>query len=84
LFKNTHGQLNFIHPENSSVRSQDLEPTFHDAAQFYFARKSAWISQDSVFNNAIGIEISRKYVQDIDTPEDLENAKLIFSIIGKP
>jgi N-acylneuraminate cytidylyltransferase len=83
LFKNKHGQLNFIHPENSGVRSQDLEPTFHDAAQFYFARKSAWVSQDSIFNNALGVEIPRKYVQDIDTPEDLEHAKLIFSILGK-
>jgi N-acylneuraminate cytidylyltransferase len=66
------------------MRSQDLEPSFHDAAQFYFARKSAWLSQDSVFQNAIGVELPRNRVQDIDTPEDLENAKFILSAFDNP
>jgi pseudaminic acid cytidylyltransferase len=83
LRRDVHGLLNFVAPENSNTRSQDLEPSFHDAAQFYFARKSAWLNQDSVFKNALGFEISRKHVQDIDTWEDLENAKFILSVYGQ-
>ncbi len=80
LRKDGEGKLSFFLPENSKVRSQDLEPAFHDAAQFYFARKSAWISQDSVFRNAIGIELPNSLVQDIDTPDDLERARQILNI----
>ena len=80
LRKNDEGELTFVNPENANVRSQDLETSFHDAAQFYFARKSAWISQDSVFRHAIGIELSSNLVQDIDTPDDLERARLILNL----
>ncbi len=80
LQKNNEGELSFVHPENADARSQDLEPAFHDAAQFYIARKSAWFSQDSVFRQAIGIEIPSNLVQDIDTPDDLERARLILSL----
>ena len=84
LRKDLRGNLSFFEPKNSNMRSQDLEPSFHDAAQFYFARKSAWLSQDSVFQNAIGVELPRNRVQDIDTPEDLENAKFILSAFDNP
>ena len=80
LRKNDEGELTFMNPENANVRSQDLETAFHDAAQFYIARKSAWISQESVFHHAIGIELSSNLVQDIDTPDDLERARLILSL----
>jgi len=79
LRKDTQGKLSFFAPENTNARSQDLEPAFHDAAQFYFARKSAWLSQDSVFRDAIGIEIPSSLVQDIDTPDDLERARQILN-----
>ncbi|MBR6918609.1 MAG: hypothetical protein IKN38_10530, partial [Clostridia bacterium] len=29
------GELRFKYPENASVRSQDLEPIYHDCGQFY-------------------------------------------------
>lgn len=80
LRKNAEGELTFMYPENANVRSQDLETAFHDAAQFYIARKSAWISQESVFHHAIGIELSSNLVQDIDTPDDLERARLILEL----
>jgi pseudaminic acid cytidylyltransferase len=80
LRKDKTGTLNFFEPINMSARSQDLEPAYHDAAQFYFARKLSWETQDSVFNDALGVEIPRRYVQDIDTFEDLENARLILKI----
>lgn len=80
LRKDVDGKLSFMQPENANERSQDLEPAFHDAAQFYFARKSAWFSQDNVFFDAIGIEIPSSMVQDIDTADDLEKARLILGL----
>jgi len=82
LRRDSNGNLSFFEPKNSNSRSQDFEPSFHDAAQFYFARKSAWLNQDSVFQNAMGYELPRSQVQDIDTLEDLEHAKFILSAFG--
>lgn len=83
LRKSSGGELTFFLPENASARSQDLETAYHDAAQFYFARRISWETQDSAFNGSLGIEIPRKYVQDIDTYEDLENARLILDLLRK-
>ena len=78
LRKDAAGHLNFFEPKNFSARSQDLELAYHDAAQFYFASRRCWETQDSVFTDALGVEIPRRDVQDIDTFEDLENARLIL------
>lgn len=79
LRKSSNGELSFITLENAAVRSQDLEPVFHDDAQFYIAKTSAWNTEESVFNNALGVEFSSKHVLDIDTLEDLENARFILN-----
>lgn len=81
LRMDSENKLNFISAENANMRSQDLETTYHDAAQFYMARACTWKSEESVFNEAVGVEISRKYVQDIDTFEDLENARYLINMI---
>ena len=81
LSRDSNGVLNFISPENAQVRSQDLDTAFHDAAQFYIGRKSAWLTNDSVFSNALGFELPRKLVQDIDTPEDLEYATILMRVL---
>ena len=78
LRRDSVGKLSIINPENISARSQDLEPAYHDAAQFYFARRLGWETQDSGFNDSLGVEIPRRYVQDLDTFEDLENARVIL------
>ena len=83
LRRDLAGKLTIIDPENISARSQDLEPAYHDAAQFYFARRLGWETQDSGFNDSLGVEIPRRYVQDIDTFEDLENARFILNLLNQ-
>lgn len=83
LRRDSAGKLTIINPENISARSQDLEPAYHDAAQFYFARRLGWETQDSGFNDSLGVEIPRRYVQDIDTFEDLENARFILNLLNR-
>ena len=54
-------------------RSQDLEPIYHDAGQFYFYRLDA----DLNFNDDMFIPFicSETEVQDIDNEEDWEIAE---------
>lgn len=73
------GGVAMFQPDNFSTRSQDLEPAFHDAGQFYWAKSSAIIQELSAFSNhAIPYRLPRHRVQDIDTGEDWERAELMF------
>jgi pseudaminic acid cytidylyltransferase len=75
------GDVQSIWPENNMTRSQDLEETFHDAGQFYWGRKSAFLDNETLFSErSAPVLLSRSSVQDIDTPEDLEKARLMFKI----
>lgn len=70
--------ISFLHPEHLSARSQDLPNTYHDAAQFYVGKKSAWMDSESVFINAIGYLLDSSKIQDIDDEEDLRKAELLY------
>ena len=58
-------------------RSQDLEPSFHDAAQFYWASANAWLETKNIFEDSIPYLLPRWRVQDIDTEEDFVRAELM-------
>jgi pseudaminic acid cytidylyltransferase len=67
-------------PENFSRRSQDLEPVFHDAGQFYFGLRQAWLEERPIFGpRSRAFPVPHTSVQDIDTPEDWERAEAIFA-----
>ena len=70
LGMNKRLEISFLNLANLSTRSQDLPDTFHDAAQFYWGRKSAWIESESVFINAIGYHLDSSKIQNIDKEED--------------
>ncbi len=66
-------------PEHFSARSQDLPSAYHDAAQFYFGRKEAFLNNLPIFApHSAAVKIDRRLVQDIDTPADWEIAERIF------
>jgi pseudaminic acid cytidylyltransferase len=66
-----------------STRSQDLEPAYHDAGQFYWGKAEAWLNQSPVYDlNSIPIVIPHYRVQDIDTPEDWIRAELLAKALG--
>ncbi len=68
--------------EHFNTRSQDLEPIFHDAGQFYFARAKNWQEQDNIFAPpSKAIKLPQKRVQDIDTMEDFELALLKYRLL---
>lgn len=58
-------------PEHYAARSQDLEPLYHDAGQFYCFRVRALRDKERLFtDNAGAVVISELSAHDIDTPED--------------
>ena len=44
------GTLDAISPEHRATRSQDLEPAYHDAGQFYWGRTSAFRERREMFS----------------------------------
>ena len=66
-------------PENMSKRSQDLEPAYQDAGQFYWGTRDAWLNGKGVFSGTgIAHVLPRYRVVDIDTEEDWHMAELLY------
>jgi len=67
-----------LQPEMFEKRSQDLEEVFHDAAQFYWGKSSAWLGGKMMFSKgSIPYILPRYRVQDIDTLEDWKRSELM-------
>lgn len=75
------GCVEMFWSENQMKRSQDLPEAWHDAGQFYWGRKSAFLENEGVFNaKSYPVILPRHLVQDIDTHEDWERAERMFSV----
>lgn len=60
-------------------RSQDLTPAFFDAGAFYFGKAKAWLEEEMMFRpHSAAFVLPRHLVCDIDTPQDLEWAKILY------
>jgi len=77
-----NGQVSMFYPEYQQTRSQDLEPSFHDAGQFYVGRSTAWLEERPIYSSQSNAYIlPRTRVQDIDTMEDWRQAELMMQAI---
>ncbi|NGP53799.1 pseudaminic acid cytidylyltransferase [Thioalkalivibrio sp. XN8] len=77
------GRVGMFQPEHAATRSQDLEPAYHDAGQWYWGTRDAWLEGRPIFapeSRAVVLPASR--VQDIDTPEDWARAELMFRALA--
>ena len=72
------GDAHMWQPEQFTKRSQDLEPAYHDAAQFYWGCPKAWLSRNNLFEGCKPLLLPRWRVQDIDTLEDWTYAMLLY------
>jgi N-acylneuraminate cytidylyltransferase len=79
LRRNADGTVSMFWPENELTRSQDLPEAWHDAGQFYWGRKEAFLNRPGVFSaRSYPVILPRRLAQDIDTPEDWEEAERLF------
>lgn len=63
-------------------RSQDLEPLYHDAGQFYFHLTNEYLNANSLLLSKTSyFEINEKFVQDIDSLEDWEVAEIKYKLL---
>ncbi|MDR0581229.1 MAG: pseudaminic acid cytidylyltransferase [Holosporaceae bacterium] len=76
------GKLRMLFPENYNVRSQDLEPIYHDAGQFYCIKSSSLRKENKMFcKNTLPLELPEIEVQDIDTMDDWKIAELKYKML---
>ena len=77
-----HGKPIIAYSIETARRSQDLEPAYHDAGQFYWGRTSAFRERREMFSpESAPIILPRELVHDIDTPEDWANAELALAAL---
>ncbi len=73
-----NGVIRMVDPSEASARTQDLEPTFHDAGQFYVGSIASWLASSPLESHgAIGYELPRTSVVDIDDVQDWELAEAL-------
>jgi len=70
-------------PEFELTRTQDLEPAYYDAGQFYWGKIDAWLTNSNIHANGIGYKIPNWRVVDIDNADDWKRAELIYQSIIK-
>ena len=71
-------------PKHANTRSQDLREAYHDAGQFYWGRRDAFMDCDNMFAaKSAPVSLPRNQVQDIDTPEDWDCAEQLYHLQSK-
>lgn len=78
--KYNNNKIQMVWPEYEDFRSQDLEPYFHDAGQFYWVDVEIFKHTKKLFSQNSGfIELSEMEAQDIDNYADWQLAELKFN-----
>lgn len=75
-------KVSFAFPEYALVRSQDIEPMYHDCGQFYcFAVERFMENKKLITDNTKAIVVSELEVQDIDNEVDWKLAELKYEMM---
>jgi pseudaminic acid cytidylyltransferase len=67
-----------FNPQYVNTRTQDLEPAYHDAGQFYWAAAETWLAGLPIHANGRAIVLPEWRVVDIDTAADWERAEALY------
>ena len=71
--------MNF--PQYADARSQDLEPIYHDAGQFYFVKTMAFRNENTLWcKRTAPLILSELEVQDLDTLTDWQLAEMKYKL----
>ena len=76
--------VNLIYPEKIKERSQDLPVVWHDAGQFYWGNKDAWLDRLPMIDKYSRIvELLSWQVMDIDEEDDWQRAEFLYLLHRK-
>ncbi|MDZ3993197.1 pseudaminic acid cytidylyltransferase [Pseudomonas sp. Teo4] len=82
LTLDAQGALEPLYPQFRETRSQDLEPAYQDAGQFYWGRVQAWLENEVLYSErSLPVIIPRHLVQDIDTEDDWLRAQYLYAAL---
>lgn len=82
LRRDNDGTIAPFYPEHVATRTQDLEPAYFDAGQFYWGGADTWLAGLNIHANGRAIVLPEWRVVDIDTSEDWERAEALFRVVG--
>jgi pseudaminic acid cytidylyltransferase len=77
------GQMQPFFPEYELTRTQDLEPAYYDAGQFYWGQTNSWLCHKKIHSNGVGFSMPSWKVADIDTPSDWERAEILHKALWR-
>lgn len=74
-----HIEMKF--PEYYDARTQDLEPIYHDAGQFYFVKAKTFEAENTLWcKRSVPLILSELEVQDLDTLTDWQLAEMKYKL----
>lgn len=79
--KTPNGHPQRLWPETKHTRSQDLEECYHDAGQFYWGKRKAFLDNcDPISDRSLAYMLPTQNVQDIDTEDDWQRAEILMKV----
>ncbi len=82
LKRDASGKVTPFNPEHVGTRTQDLEPGYFDAGQFYWGGAQAWLAGLNIHANGRAIVLPEWRVVDIDTPDDWDRAEMLYRALS--
>ncbi|PIW54462.1 MAG: pseudaminic acid cytidylyltransferase [Sphingomonadales bacterium CG12_big_fil_rev_8_21_14_0_65_65_10] len=82
LKRNEDGSVAPFNPEHVGTRTQDLEPGYFDAGQFYWGGVEAWLAGLNIHAHGRAIVLPEWRVVDIDTPDDWGRAEMLYRALS--
>ena len=73
------GRVQFMQPRFADTRTQDLSPTFRDAAQLYLGNSEAWLAGRPFVSQTTPLVLARHTSIDIDRGEDWVAAEALLT-----
>jgi pseudaminic acid cytidylyltransferase len=79
------GRIKMLWPEYEHSRSNDLPRVYHDAGQFYWGVTKKFLKEQKLFSSdSIPVVLPGYLVQDIDTPDDWQQAERMYLAMQNP
>jgi pseudaminic acid cytidylyltransferase len=82
LGRQEDGSVAPFSPEHVNTRTQDLEPAYFDAGQFYWAAAETWLRGFPIHANGRAIVLPGWRVVDIDVPADWDRAEAMYRALS--
>ena len=77
-----NGKVSRNDPKHAMTRSQDLEPIYHDAGQFYFFKVDSFAARNTLIStNSCAIVLPELEVQDLDNLTDWALAEMKYKLM---